>query len=348
MSSQVRLLLCSGSDREGASALADLVEEQTTWLRIAWCTDESDDDGALLDIFAAADYSFSPLTFSSKTTAISGTSLARSLARAIRLGAALVEGGVLDGKSVVLDCGEATAFASDLNDLHAMHRLATEVLRPELLMDDSGRAAHARVSHVIEVLDALFLSLSQRAVMRCAVRPGSWMKKDVGCVVLDLALLGIAVDGVAIAPAKKPIGVAERDEFARELADLSSLARVWRSGSLRAAPKGHRVDEFFVKDRGVSGVREAAGGSPGEYIGTCDARGVNSAELRVGVDGEYLVIASPRVRRWLPLPSTLVRCSPISAGVDEFGIHAHFVANPSLWPESAFSAVADPKENDRE
>lgn len=333
MSSPVRLLLCSGSDREGASALADLVEEQTAWLRLSWYADESDDEDTLIDILAAADNSLSFTASPSSTTAISGTSLSRSLTRAMRLGAALVAGGVPDGQSAVIDCGEATAFASDLNDLHAIHRFATEVLRPELLMDTSGRAAHARISHVIKVLDELFLAVSHQGIMRCAVRPGSWLKMDLGRVVLDLAIVGIAVDGVAIAPAKKPIGVAEKNTFVRELADLGSRARVWRSGSLRAAPKGHRVDEFLSKDKGVSGVAEAAGGSSGEYIGTCDVSGVDSAELRVGIDGEFMVIASPRVRRWLPLPSTLVRCSPVSAGVDARGIHAHFVVNPALWPE---------------
>ncbi len=69
-------------------------------------------------------------------------------------------------------------------------------------------------------------------------------------------------------------------------------------------------------------------------MGEVVASGLDAAELRVGVLTEQLVLATPRVRRVLPLPSTLVRCAASDAGVDETGVHVHFSVEPSLWPES--------------
>jgi hypothetical protein len=257
------------------------------------------------------------------------SSLARSFASAERLVRASDAGATL-----AVDCGEITAFIASVNDLHALRTVAADALRPELLMDESGRDVYARISGVLTVIDRVIALFGEESVVRLALRPGSFDTRLVREAVRDLAVLGLVTDGVVIAPMAKKRGREEVSSLRQSLQTDGLDVRVWRARTMRVAPKGAAAFDRLGRVLPVTSVGEARGAGAGEYIGTCAATGLDSADLRVGTHGEFLVLSTPSVQRLLPLPSTLVRCRPVDAGVDAQGVHVHFVADPALWPES--------------
>lgn len=245
------------------------------------------------------------------------------------------------GAPVAVDCGEIAAFISSVNDLRALREVGAHGLRPELLMDESGRAVHARISAVLTVIDRAIALLGEDSVVRLALRPGSFGSGLVREATRDLAVLGLVADGFVIAPMAKKRGREVVRSLRRSLQADGLDVRVWRARTMRAAPKDASVFDRLGQVRPVTSVRESRGAGAGEYLGTCAATGLDSADLRVGTHGEFLVLSTPSVQRLLPLPSTLVRCTPVDAGVDAQGVHVHFVADPALWPESIYPGTAE-------
>ncbi len=193
---------------------------------------------------------------------------------------------------------------------------------------------------MIEELDLLFARLGDDAVVRLAMRPGMFPSGQLADLALDLSVLGLVLDGVVIAPATKERGKRQVARCRGELKAAALDARVWRASTMRAAPKGCDADGRLGLGRGVTRVTESPGRRAGEYAGACAGQGLDSPGLRIGTCAEYLVLATPRVRRLLALPSTLVRCTPVSAGVDSTGAHVHFTAAASLWPETLYPGPA--------
>jgi hypothetical protein len=257
------------------------------------------------------------------------TAVAKSLDRAL-----LICGALDQDSTFVIDCGEIAQFLDDVNDVRALREIAQQAMRPELLMDVAGRKLQAQLSAAIQALDGLFETLSTQAVVRLAVRPGSYPSGEISEIALDCSVLGLILDCVVVAPAEKKIGKSEARRFLSQFSESSSDIQVVHAAEMKAGPKGQQVQQRCTEGAAIGSVREIAGVNRGQYIGEVLASGLDSAELRVGVLDENLVLASPRVRRVLPLPSTLVRCAPIDAGVDATGVHIHFSVEPSLWPES--------------
>lgn len=240
----------------------------------------------------------------------------------------------------MVDCGEIAAFISSMNDLYALRLVAADALRPELLMDESGREVHARISAVLTVVDRVIALFSEESAVRLALRPGSFDAGLVHDAARDLAVLGLVTDGVVIAPMAKKRG-REAVRSLRQALQADGLdVRVWRAGTMRVAPKGAAAFDRLGHGQAVTSVLELPGAGAGHYLGSCAATGLDSADLRVGILGEFLVLSTPCVQRLLPLPSTLVRCTPVDAGVDAQGVHVHFVADPALWPESIYPGTA--------
>jgi hypothetical protein len=328
VSSPIRILLCSGSDSEISAQLASRAKKKLSWTRLRWATSQHEDEQsalflALLEASGAQTHAAGP------AQAWSVTAVAKSLDRALLICDALEE-----ESAFVLDCGEISQFIDDVNDARAIREIAQHAMRPELLMDDAGRQLHAQLSAITQALDGLFETISSQAVLRLAVRPGTYPSGKISEIALDCAVLGLVLDCVVVAPAEKKIGKSEVRRFLSELAESCPDVQVVRAFEMKAGPKGQQVEQRCTQGTAIGSVREIAGVNRGQYIGEVLASGLNSAELRVGVLDENLVLATPRVRRVFPLPSTLVRCAPIDAGVDATGVHIHFSVEPSLWPES--------------
>ncbi len=333
MSSPIRILLCSGSDAGISTQLALHAAKKSGWVPIDWANPSAENEEspfylALLNALGVSDAAVAV------AEAWSSTSIVRSVIHA------LATWNSLDAESrFVIDCGEISKFLAELNDVRALREIALHAMRPELLMDDAGRHLHAQLSGSIQALEALFESLTTQAVVRVAVRPGSFAVGEISRIALDCAVLGLVLDCVVVAPAGKKIGTSEVLRFKGDLSEARPDIPVVRAEEMRAGPKGHLVHERCTDALAVGSVREHPGPDSGTYVGEVLASGLDSAELRVGVLHEHLVLATPRVRRVLPLPSTLVRCTPRDAGVDEAGAHINFSVEPSLWPE-AFAAEA--------
>jgi hypothetical protein len=230
------------------------------------------------------------------------TAVALSLKRALLICEALDT-----DSAFVIDCGEISAFLADLNDVRALREIAPHAVRPELLMDVAGRQLHAQLSDAIQVLDGLFETLSTQAVVRLAVRPGSYPSGEISGIALDCAVLGVVLDCVVVASAEKKMGKSEVRRFLRELHESSPDIQVVRAAGMKAGPKGAQVQQRCFEGSAIGSVQELAGVNRGHYLGEVLASGLNSAELRVGVLDENLVLATPRVRRAPALPRWPVR-----------------------------------------
>jgi len=328
VSSPIRILLCSGSDSELSAQLASHAIKKLGWTRLGWATPQHENDESAL-FLALLEATGTQAHTAGSSQAWSVTSVAKSLDRAL-----LICGALDQDSAFVIDCGEISQFLDDVNDVRALRAIAQQAMRPELLMDVAGRQLHAQISAAIQALDGLFETLGTQAVLRLAVRPGSYPSGEISEIALDCAVQGLVLDCVVVAPAGKKIGTSEVLNFKGDLSEARPDIPVVRAEEMRAGPKGQQVQERCTEGVALGSVREIAGVNRGQYIGEVLASGLDSAELRVGVLDENLVLATPRVRRVLPLPSTLVRCAPIDAGVDATGVHLHFSFEPSLWPES--------------
>ena len=328
MSSPIRILLCSGSDSEISAQLASHAKNKLGWTLLRWATPQlaNEESAVFLKLLEA---SGAQTHTAGSAEAWSSTSVAKSLDRAL-----LICGAIDEDSAFVIDGGEISQFLDDVSDVRALREIAQHAMRPELLMDDAGRQLHAQLSAMTQALDGLFESLSTQAVLRLAVRPGSYPSGEISEIALDCAVLGLILDCVVVAPVEKKIGKPEVRRFLSELAESSPDIHVVRASEMKTGPKGHPVQQRCTEGAAIGSVREIAGVNRGQYIGEVLASGLDSAELRVGVLDENLVLATPRVRRVLLLPSTLIRCAPIDAGVDATGVHLHFSFEPSLWPES--------------
>jgi hypothetical protein len=331
VSSPIRILLCSGTDTAIATQLAQRAAKKSGWPCIKWASPTADGDGshfylALLDALGVVE------SAAAVTESWTSTSVVRSISQTLRIKDLTGE-----FSAVVIDCGEITQFLDDVNDVRALREVAKQALRPELLMDSVGRDLHAEISGAVEALDTVLESFTSESVVRLAVRSGSYPSGEISEVALDCAVLGLHLDYVVVVPAKKKMGKAEVRRLLSDLAQSRSDIRVVHAEDMKAGPSGQQIEHRCSEGVAVGFVRESAEGNRGQYLGEVLASGLNSAELRVGVLDENLVLATPRVRRVLPLPSTLVRCTPIDAGVDATGVHIHFAAEPSLWPESLFA-----------
>jgi hypothetical protein len=328
VSSPIRILLCSGSDCEVSAQLASHAIKKLGWTRLDWATPQHENDESAM-FLALLEATGAQAHAAGSAQAWSVTSVAKSLDRALLIWSALDQ-----DSSFVIDCGEVSQFLDDVNDVRALREIAQQAMRPELLMDVAGRQLHAQLSAAIQAVDGLFETLGTQAVLRLAVRPGSYPSGEISEIALDCAVQGIVLDCVVVAPAEKKIGKSEARRLLSEFSRSSSDIHVVHAREMKAGPKGQQVQQRCTEGVAIESVREIAGVNRGQYIGEVLASGLDSAELRVGVLDENLVLATPRVRRVLPLPSTLVRCAPIDAGVDATGVHIHFSVEPSLWPES--------------
>lgn len=335
MSSLLRLLLCSGLERESASALSATAAADVNVTPLPWS--DPADDASCSDVLRVVQSDGVGHHASAAATAWQGSSLVRAFAAAKRVVRACDA-----GEPVVVDCGDLASFVSSVNDVHVLRHVAAGALRPELLMDEAGRDIHARVSTMLQIIDAFTSLVAQEGALRLAVRPESVTPPTLVDVLRDLSVVGLHVDGVVIAPVGKKRGRAEVRVLRRVLDEQAADIRVWRASRMRAAPKSAGTLDRLGSGQAVTTVLEYAGAQVGEYVGTCAAHFLDSADMRVGVQGEFLVLATSNVQRLLPLPSTLLRCRPVDAGVDAGGVHVHFRADASLWPESIYPvAVVD-------
>lgn len=340
MSSRSRLLLLSGPGGAGtstlaASAVAELAHEG---LRTALvdATDPVDHDSA--DLLAGtlgrvlADMGADGLVLEA-WAALPGLAELTALRRS----AAALSDPAID--VVIVDCGPLANARRLVALPQVLIRLLDAAMTPTTAMwrDDADPTVFASLSHARAEAHRLSAILTHpRTSLRIVTTPEAADAAIAACV--DIALLGTAVDGVAVtrvARRKDDSQVADRHRSA--LADLGAAVPpvlVWRAGRRhRATPQGRSVGADLPRCEPIEpdlGVRATDDG----FIAVVPLPS-GAAAVRVARHGDQLVVATDHATRWVPLPSVLSRCRVDAVRRRDEGLVLECSPDPALWPKAA-------------
>lgn len=340
MSSRSRLLLLSGPGGAGtstlaAAAVADLADEGLR-ATLVDAADPADQESA--DLLAAtlgrvlADMGADGLVREA-WAALPGLSELTALRRAA---AALSEPSI---DVVVLDCGPLAQALRLVALPEVLVRLLDAAMTPTTAMwrDEVEPSVFTALSHARAEAHRLSAVLAHpRTSLRVVTTPEAADAAIAACV--DVALLGTAVDGIAVTGVvrrKDDAKVADRHR--RTMADLGAAVEpvlVWRAGRRhRAAPQGRSVSADLPRCPSIApdlGVRATDDG----FVAMVPLPS-GATEVRVARHGEHLVIATDRATRWVPLPSVLTRCRVDAVRRREGGLVVECSPDPAVWPKAA-------------
>ena len=344
-----RLILIAGADATGASALAHRTLEAAgdEGLRAVLVDgtrpylDDDDDAGtSTVDSLTAA------------LTRVLGEAGADPIAAADWVGLPSISAlatlsaavdALDEADVVVVDAGGLAQVRVLVETPVAVVRLLDSVLTPRLAMHrtsagesvlfdafSSARVDALRLVHALRRPDATVRLVTP------AVEAVAHATQEALAV---LALLGVAVDGIAVTGMPRSGDGASKQarRHAQALVDALEVdgVTVWSAGRRgRPAPKGRSPVAVLGAVPGLDDARLHVEVGDEELTVDIPLAHAARADVRVGLQGERLVVESARVRRWLDLPSVLRRCVAVRAERTSTGLRVVFVPDPATWRQT--------------
>lgn len=352
MSSRCRLILLSGVGGAGTSTLVEATAAAVRAEGLAVAVIDSsgpvDPDPGVLALIGGsvgrlfAELGADPVTAESWSS-LAGVAHLSTLARAL--------GAMSEVDAVVVDCGDHRR-ARELVELPAiLERLLDSALTPRLAMwRSTGPAGEAAVFDAVssarhEVVRMRRLLEHPATSLRLVTQPTASSVERTAVALSVFALLGVAVDGVAVNRfPRKADGWPKASTDAAEQAlalmvDRADDVAVWKSTSrVRAAPKGRSVlgplERVQVLDAGQLSVLFGET----EHCLDLPLASAARAGAAVGVQEHRVVVAFDGVMRWVELPPVLRRCQPVRATRTATGLRVVFVPDPATWPQPAVAS----------
>lgn len=248
-----------------------------------------------------------------------------------------------DVDAVVVDAGDFTRVRTLVEAPLAVVRLLDSVLTPRLAMQRTAAGDPALFdAFSLARLDALRLT----QVLR---RPDTTVRlitgiDDSGCArtlatAAALSVLGVTVDGIAATDVPRASDGASKSARRAAEAALARLAvdgiAVWSAGRrCRPAPKGRSPFAGLDALPALDDARLEVVAGEEEFTLDLPLAHAARSDVRVGVQGDRLVVDAVGARRWIDLPSVLRRCLPVHAVRTPTGLRLEFVPDPATWRQA--------------
>ena len=240
---------------------------------------------------------------------------------------------------VVVDTGDQYVGRALLAHPAAIVAALEALLGPDLAMrsSDAPDADFPRLTAARDVAASQCgLLTGSHAVWRLVVASTGESVRAAQDALTALVLLGARVDGVVLDgyPRKQdPSGQRRQADAASEVLAQTAGTAVWRGGSgRRARPKGGPVTVS------PGPVAELVPAEPtGDRVAwewRIEMPDSMVSSVRVGVDGDQLVLATGATYRWLSLPAVLRRTIASEAVRGQAGLTVRFLPDPDTWPSA--------------